>query len=121
MSNMTQEQEQRAFARAQKIRTVVTYTLLTLWAFIVLFPFYWMVLTSIKSYSAYNAEYVPQLFTLSPTLQNYKDAFTAVPLARYFMNTVIFTGDHGAHAGGCGISLGHEKSQLSSLFVLSHV
>ena len=92
MSNMTQEQDQRAFARAQKIRTVVTYTLLTLWAFIVLFPFYWMVLTSIKSYSAYNAEYVPQLFTLSPTLQNYKDAFTAVPLARYFMNTVIFTG-----------------------------
>ena len=57
-----------------------------------LFPFYWMVLTSVKSYSSYNAEYVPQLYTTQPTLQNYTDAFTAVPLARYFMNTVIFTG-----------------------------
>ena len=57
----------------------------------VLFPFYWMVLTSVKSYGAYNSEYIPQLFTLSPTLQNYRDAFTAVPLARYFANTVVFT------------------------------
>ena len=57
----------------------------------VLFPFYWMILTSLKSYSAYNSEYIPQLFTLSPTLQNYADAFTAVPLARYFANTLLFT------------------------------
>ena len=92
MSAKTQDQEQRSFERARKVRTGVTYALLTLWALIVLFPFYWMVLTSIKSYSSYNAEYVPQLFTTSPTLQNYADAFTAVPLARYFMNTVIFTG-----------------------------
>ena len=69
----------------------VTYTFLTVWALTVLFPFYWMVLTSIKSYSAYNAEFIPQLYTLSPTLQNYAEAFTAVPLADYFVNTVIFT------------------------------
>lgn len=69
----------------------VTYTLLTVWGLLVLFPFYWMLLTSVKSYSAYNSEYIPQLFTLAPTLQNYADAFTAVPLADYFLNTVIFT------------------------------
>ena len=57
----------------------------------VLFPFYWMLLTSIKGYGAYNAEYIPKFYTLSPTLQNYRDAFTAVPLARYFANTLIFT------------------------------
>ena len=56
-----------------------------------LFPFYWMVLTSIKSYSAYNSEYIPKFFTLYPTLQNYAEAFSAVPLARYFLNTLIFT------------------------------
>ena len=67
------------------------YALLGIWALIVLFPFYWMVLTSVKSYSAYNAEFIPQLFTLSPTFQNYLDAFTQVPLADYFLNTVIFT------------------------------
>ena len=69
----------------------VTYALLTLWAIMVLFPFYWMVLTSVKSYGSYNAEYIPQLFTLSPTLENYVQAFTAVPLAGYFTNTIIFT------------------------------
>ena len=69
----------------------VVYALLGIWALIVLFPFYWMVLTSVKSYSAYNSEFIPQLFTLSPTLQNYLDAFTQVPLADYFLNTVIFT------------------------------
>ena len=49
-------------------RKAAVYALLGLWALMVLFPFYWMVLTSVKSYSAYNAEYVPKLFTLSPTL-----------------------------------------------------
>ena len=82
--------------RAVRVRgalsNAVLYILLTLWALMVLFPFYWMILTSIKSYSAYNSEYIPQLYTLAPTLQNYLDAFTAVPLARYLLNTLIFTG-----------------------------
>lgn len=79
---------------ARTRRTVlskVTYALLAAWAVIVLFPFYWMLLTSVKSYSAYSSEFVPEFFTLSPTLQNYADAFTTVPLGRYFLNTVIFT------------------------------
>jgi multiple sugar transport system permease protein len=71
--------------------STVTYILLVFWAIVVLFPFYWMVLTSLKSYSAYNSEYIPKFYTLSPTLQNYVDAFTEVPLGRYFLNTVIFT------------------------------
>ena len=75
--------------RNERIRKIITYVLLTFWAVIVLFPFYWMILTSVKSYSAYNSEYVPQLYTLSPTLQNYFDAL--VPLTRYFLNTLIFT------------------------------
>ena len=69
------------------------YLMLGIWGVIVLFPFYWMVLTSIKSYSAYNSEYIPKFFTLYPTLQNYAEAFSAVPLARYFLNTLIFTVD----------------------------
>lgn len=69
----------------------VTYLLLSVWAIIVLFPFYWMLLTSVKSYSSYNAEHVPTFFTLSPTLQNYRDAFTTVPLGGYLLNTLIFT------------------------------
>ena len=67
-----------------------SYALLTFWAILVLFPFYWMLLTSVKSYSAYNAEYIPKFITLAPTLQNYVDAFTKVDLAKYFSNTVIY-------------------------------
>ena len=74
-----------------RVRSTVVHILLSLWAVIVLFPFYWMVLTSVKSYSAYNSEYIPKFFTLSPTLQNYIDAFTSVPLGRYFTNTLVFT------------------------------
>ena len=81
--------EARTRTKTRILRTV-TYVLLTVWALIVLFPFYWMLLTSVKSYSAYNGEYVPSFFTLSPTLQNYAEAFTAVPLMRYFGNTVVF-------------------------------
>lgn len=67
------------------------YALLVLWALMVLFPFYWMILTSVKGYGAYNSEYIPQLYTLAPTIENYVEAFTAVPLAQYFVNTLIFT------------------------------
>ena len=73
------------------VRNVVIYTLLVFWAVMVLFPFYWMILTSVKSYSSYNSEYVPSFFTLSPTIQNYIDAFTTVSLGRYLWNTLIFT------------------------------
>ena len=85
------EKVQTADARRQKLLKIGTYVLLTFWAVVVVFPFYWMVLTSVKSYGAYNAEWIPQLYTLEPTLQNYQDAFTAVPLAGYFINTILFT------------------------------
>ena len=87
---MKQYNEKRAAARRRTVRTV-TFVLLGLWAVMVLFPYYWMVLTSVKSFGAYSSEYVPKFFTLTPTLQNYKDAFTMVPLARYFMNSLLFT------------------------------
>ncbi len=79
-------------ARVRKtVQNVIVYTLLSVWAVLVLFPFYWMLLTSVKSYSAYSSEYIPKFFTLSPTFENYIEAFTAVPLARYFANTLVFT------------------------------
>ena len=82
---------QRGKATRKKVMKGITYTFLGFWALAVLFPFYWMVLTSIKSYGNYNAEFIPKFFTLSPTLENYFSAFAAVPLADYFVNTIIFT------------------------------
>ena len=83
--------ERKTLKTRSAIGKGAVYALLCLWAGIVLFPLYWMVLTSVKSYSSYNAEFVPKLFTLYPTIQNYLDAFTQVPLGDYFLNTVIFT------------------------------
>lgn len=80
-----------ASERKRVVRRAFTYMLLSLWAIIVLFPFYWMLLTSVKSYSGYSSEFVPKFFTLSPTLQNYADVFKNADLGRYFGNTVIFT------------------------------
>ncbi|EKC80495.1 binding-protein-dependent transport system inner membrane component, partial [human gut metagenome] len=74
-----------------RVRKTITHFFLTVWGILVLFPFYWMVLSSVKSYGAYNSEWVPKLYTLSPTLQNYVDAFTQVPLGGYFLNTIVFT------------------------------
>ena len=82
--------EQKARIR-KTAGNIMTYIHLAFWAVIVLFPFYWMLLTSVKSYGAYNSEYIPKFYTLSPTFQNYVDAFSAVPLGRYLMNTVLFT------------------------------
>ena len=77
--------------KSASISKVLIYVLLVIWAVIVLFPFYWMVLTSIKSFASYNSEYIPRFLPTEPTLQNYADAFTTVPLGRYFLNTLIFT------------------------------
>ena len=92
MENKTDYGRMERSAKTKKMAgNAVTYVLLVFWALIVLFPFYWMILTSVKSYGAYNSEYIPKFFTLSPTLRNYADAFTQVPLGKYLRNTTIFT------------------------------
>lgn len=87
---MSGDMKNRNIRRGAAARRAIIYALLTVWAFIVLFPFYWMILTSLKSYGAYNSEYIPQLFTASPTFENYIQAYTEVPLMRYLINTVIY-------------------------------
>lgn len=84
------EARRRAARRKAGLGRALTYLGLSVWAVVVLFPFYWMVLTSLKSYGAYNSEHTPQFFTLAPTLENYREAFTAVPLGGYLLNTLLF-------------------------------
>ena len=78
---------------------ILIYLSLVIWAVIVLFPFYWMVMTSIKKTTAYDSELTPQIVTQEPTAENYEKAFTfrdgtqgqEGSLGRYFLNTIIFT------------------------------
>ncbi len=88
----------QSFSAAEKrsrvlgiIGKVLVYIMLTFWAVMVLFPFYYMILTSLKEQSVYNTEFPPKLYTIAPTLENYRMAFSEVPLGDYFLNTLIFT------------------------------
>ena len=82
------EKRSRALSTVGK---VLVYIMLAFWALLVLFPFYYMILTSLKTQGAYNSEFTPKLYTLTPTVENFKTAFSAVPLGDYFLNTLIFT------------------------------
>ena len=81
--------EQNARRRSRIFKTVA-YLFLGIWAVAVLFPFYWMVITSLKTQADYNGEFIPQFIPANPTFENYVTAFTAVPLAKFFLNTLIF-------------------------------
>ena len=89
--NLDFEKIRKASARRSAAVKTFTYLLLGIWAIMVLFPFYWMMLTSIKSYGSYNSEWIPKFYATQPTLENYRSAFTAVPLGKYIFNTLVFT------------------------------
>ena len=89
--NMNLPKDHKSIEKKRKTVKILTYVFLSIWGIIVLFPFYWMILTSVKGYGEYNSEFIPRFFTLSPTLDNYKDAFLTVPLLKYLSNTLVFT------------------------------
>ncbi len=78
---------------ANRTVSVVVYILLGIWALFVLFPFYWMVMTSFKTEASYNAEQTPSLFVRAGTLENFVSAFSGehINLFDYIVNTYIFT------------------------------
>ena len=64
-----------------------TYAFLILIAIIVLFPFYWMIISSLKTLDEYKLS-VPTLFPETIVFGNYAEAFTEANLGRLFLNTV---------------------------------
>ena len=87
---MNYEKIEKSARLRKRVLSIVTYTLLTIWAIMVLFPFYWMILTSFKTQGQYNSEMVPQFIATNPTWENYLFAFNAVPLTQYLLNTELF-------------------------------
>ena len=68
--------------------TILRYLFLSLVAVAVLFPFYWMIISSLKSYTEYKLS-IPTFWPKEVLWGNYSEAFTAGNLGRYFGNTVI--------------------------------
>ena len=63
-----------------------TYAFLILMALIVLFPFYWMIISSLKTLDEYRLS-VPTFWPKRVMLGNYAEAFTTANLGKLFLNT----------------------------------
>ncbi len=90
--NMTtmHERDLRQVTAAQRIFGILgkagTYLFLIIMAVIVLFPFYWMIISSLKTEAEYRAT-VPTFFPQTIVWGNYAEAFKAASLGRLFLNT----------------------------------
>lgn len=67
--------------------TVIVYAFLIFIALVVLFPFYWMIISSLKTLDEYKLS-VPTLFPETIVFGNYAEAFTQANLGKLFLNTV---------------------------------
>ena len=65
---------------------VVTYAFLGVMALIVLFPFYWMIISSLKNLDEYRQN-IPTFWPQVIVWGNYAEAFTAASLGQLFINT----------------------------------
>ena len=80
---------EKVSATARVTRTLVkigVYTFLLIMALIVLFPFYWMIISSLKTLAEYRQP-TPTFWPQTVVLGNYAEAFTTANLGRLFMNT----------------------------------
>ena len=69
------------------VTTTLIYIFLVAMAIIILFPFYWMLISSVKSLDEYRLS-VPTLFPKEILLSNYVEAFNTANLGRLFLNTM---------------------------------
>jgi putative chitobiose transport system permease protein len=65
------------------------YVLLTAIAVITVFPFFWMLMTSLKGPADPITSVPPQFIPSDPTLANYQKVLDALPIPRFFLNSVI--------------------------------
>ena len=88
---MKEQNIQSVSARQSVVQLTVkffTYAFLIAMAVVVLFPFYWMIISSLKTLEEYRLN-VPTFFPHRIMLSNYADAFTTASLGRLFYNTMI--------------------------------
>ena len=91
LTTMHEKDMQKVSSRQKALKIIVQillYTFLTVMAIIIIFPFYWMLISSLKTTVEYRLP-VPTLFPKQIMWSNYLEAFTAANLGRLFVNTVI--------------------------------
>ena len=90
-SSVMSERNMQTVTSSQKVSKIVAqvllYTFLIIMALIIIFPFYWMLISSVKSVDEYRLA-TPTLFPQRFLWENYKDAFEVGSLGRLFLNTL---------------------------------
>ena len=71
-------------------RVSIKYFLLVIFAIITVFPFYWMISSSLKS-GFEVIQTPPTMLPENVMWSNYSTAFSMAPFGRYFINTIIVT------------------------------
>jgi putative chitobiose transport system permease protein len=74
--------------RRQLLSNAAWYIVLTVLAVITVFPFLWMLLTSLKGPLDPIASVPPQLIPGHPTLANYEKVLASLPILRFFFNSI---------------------------------
>ena len=90
ITTMHAQNMQQVSSRQRVIKGIVkagTYAFLLLMALIVLFPFYWMIISSLKTLEEYRMS-TPTFWPRKIMFSNYAEAFTAASLGRLFFNTM---------------------------------
>ncbi len=72
---------------ARVVGKILIYLFLAVMAVVVLFPFYWMINSSLKSLEEYRLS-MPTFWPRHILWTNYRDAFTTAQLGRLFLNTL---------------------------------
>ena len=89
--NVMQARDIQRMSAGQRIMKVLgktgTYLFLSIMALIVLFPFYWMIISSLKSLAEYR-QAIPTFWPKQMMFNNYVDAFNTANLGSLFMNTL---------------------------------
>ena len=88
MKEVNVEAVTRTQRTSKIIRYTITYLFLTIMAIIVIFPFYWMIISSFKTMDEYRAN-VPTLWPQNFVLENFATAFSKANLMNLFAHTMF--------------------------------
>ena len=89
-NTMSEKNIQQVSVKQKIVKTIVlvgVYAFLGIMALIVLFPLYWMIISSLKTLDEYRMS-VPTFWPQKIMFSNYVEAFTAASLGRLFLNTL---------------------------------
>lgn len=74
----------------KRIKHTLAYLILAVGALTMIFPFFWMLVSSLKTAAEVNTT-PPTFLPAAPTFENYVYAFSKAPFAQYFLNSLLVT------------------------------